>query len=397
MKVLCAALAGPGHTYPMLAVAEALASRGHEVTLASGPEHIADAEGIGAQGMVLPIHDGSPIDALRPYDDSENLARAFAPIVASLRPDVVVADLLTLGAGLAAEMNGVPWASLLVHGLHTWAPDVLPFGWGQPPAGWLLRWRDRQMMRAHRRTIEAARDDLNRIRAALGLTPTDRLDGQLSPSLQLVATLPSLEIARADWPRAAHVIGPCLWEGDAEVLPPPPGDAECILIAPSTARDGTALVHAALDVVRRLGLRAIVTGDVEGSLPDGVVAARAASHDAAMEHVDAVVGNGGHGTVVRALTHGRPVVVLPAHGDQRENGYRVERIGAGLRVMRPSRLAPAIVRVLANPRFAEGARRAAAEAAGMDGPGTAADLVEALVAGVVPAGKPPGAVDVEKR
>jgi UDP:flavonoid glycosyltransferase YjiC (YdhE family) len=43
-----------------------------------------------------------------------------------------------------------------------------------------------------------------------------------------------------------------------------------------------------------------------------------------------VVTHGGHGTVCRALTHGRPMLVMPHGRDQNDNAVRVTARGAGL-------------------------------------------------------------------
>jgi UDP:flavonoid glycosyltransferase YjiC (YdhE family) len=90
--------------------------------------------------------------------------------------------------------------------------------------------------------------------------------------------------------------------------------------------------------------------------------------------------NGGHGTVVRALSAGVPLVVVPGHGDQQENAFRVERAGAGIQVRRrrptPDAVARALGRILNGADYAASARLIAAEAASLDGPERAADLVE---------------------
>jgi UDP:flavonoid glycosyltransferase YjiC (YdhE family) len=77
----------------------------------------------------------------------------------------------------------------------------------------------------------------------------------------------------------------------------------------------------------------------------------------------AVLCHGGHGTVMKALAHGLPVVVLPFGRDQKDNGARIEAAGAGLALSPgsgPARIAAAIRRVLEEPGFREGARRLAA-------------------------------------
>lgn len=45
-----------------------------------------------------------------------------------------------------------------------------------------------------------------------------------------------------------------------------------------------------------------------------------------------LVCHGGHGTVMEALLHGRPVIVLPSNPEQLEIGHRLEKMGLGLLV-----------------------------------------------------------------
>jgi UDP:flavonoid glycosyltransferase YjiC (YdhE family) len=367
----------------MLAVARALAARGHHTTFSSGQQHAGEATREGLRFVEMPIVMGSTSERLHPYEDSERLARAFLPVIDAEQPDVVVADLLTLGPSLAAEVRGIPVATLLIHPLHSPSRELPPFGWGRPPARGLLRARDAWLRAGNVKTLERARDDLNRVRTSLGIPPTARLDATISDELALVATLPSLEVPRSDWPSYAHVIGPCLYDTGGDVPPLPPGAQPLVLIAASTAHEQMALVRASLDAVTRLGARAVLTtgkSPAPASLPDGVVATGFVSHEALLPRCNAVICNGGHGIVARALSHGVPLVVVPGHGDQQENGYRVARARAGLAVKprKLGKLTDALGHVLSDGRFAEAAARIAREAAALDGPATAAQLVESL-------------------
>ena len=99
-----------------------------------------------------------------------------------------------------------------------------------------------------------------------------------------------------------------------------------------------------------------------------------------MPQADLVISHGGHGTVVRALHSGAPVLCCPAGGDMGENGARVVMGGRGA-------VAAAEARVAAGSqgRDAEGARRPglpeqgaeiAAWSAANDGAERASELVE---------------------
>jgi MGT family glycosyltransferase len=116
-----------------------------------------------------------------------------------------------------------------------------------------------------------------------------------------------------------------------------------------------------------LPVRGLVTlGDVfspsELAPAENVVAVRSAPHAAILPRASAVVAHGGHGTVMKALAAGLPVVCVPLGRDQKDVAARVVGIGAGLSVGRDAsvaRLRRAIARVLDEPRFRENARRLA--------------------------------------
>ncbi|MFY9587341.1 MAG: nucleotide disphospho-sugar-binding domain-containing protein, partial [Actinomycetota bacterium] len=337
MKIVCATLPGPGHGHPMLAVAAALARRGHDVTFISGEAHRADPPAVGARFELLPSAGGSPLHALRPYDDAAAQAVALRPLLEEIRPDAALVDVITVGAAVGMELLGIPFATLVVHPLHTPSRALPPFGYGRR-AGRdpLMRFRDAWMRTNNRKDLERARADLNRNRAALAIALSESLEVGLSERLVLVATLPSLEIERPDWPPHAHVVGPCLWDVPGAPFEPPPGDGPLVMIAPSTAYDGDRLLAPALGAVAHLGVRAVVTAGA-AAIPQEFpanVTTTTARHAAVLPHVAAVVCNGGHGTTVRALSAGVPLVLVPGHGDQQENAFRVERAGAGIQVRR---------------------------------------------------------------
>ena len=81
-----------------------------------------------------------------------------------------------------------------------------------------------------------------------------------------------------------------------------------------------------------------------------------------LEHASAVVTHAGHGTVIKALAHGVPVVAMPIGRDQPDVAARVVASGAGLR-LRPGsssgKIAAAVGRVVNEPAFSAAASRMA--------------------------------------
>jgi hypothetical protein len=67
---------------------------------------------------------------LKPYQAAVRAARETVPLIEEYGPDAVVADVLTVAAGLAAEMAGARWATLIPHVLPTPEPGFPPFSIG---------------------------------------------------------------------------------------------------------------------------------------------------------------------------------------------------------------------------------------------------------------------------
>ena len=151
----------------------------------------------------------------------------------------------------------------------------------------------------------------------------------------MVATYPQLEYPRR-WPSHVHVTGPMLFE-----LPHPgdraPGrDAPLVLVAGSTAQDQELrLVRTAIRAFEGEPVQVLVSLNQQGRtwpdpVPENVTVVDWVSYSQVLPRASAIVCNGGHGTVVRALSEGVPLVVCPAGGDMGENGARVAWSGAGL-------------------------------------------------------------------
>jgi UDP:flavonoid glycosyltransferase YjiC (YdhE family) len=106
-----------------------------------------------------------------------------------------------------------------------------------------------------------------------------------------------------------------------------------------------------------------------------------APHSEVLRHASAIVTHAGHGTVIKALAAGVPVVALPLGRDQLDNAARVAHHGAGLRLKpnaKPEAIAKAVRRVLEEPSFSAAAERIAAAIAAETARDQAAEELEAL-------------------
>jgi UDP:flavonoid glycosyltransferase YjiC (YdhE family) len=392
LRILVAAFGDPGHAFPAIALGRALARRGHDVVLESWEERRAAAEDAGLRFAAAEEYRMFP----PPEPDSEDgrhaaeAARALLPLFDDFRPDVAVADILTLAPALAAERAGVPLATLIPHIYPVVDPGLPFFAIGlRAPRTALGRAGWRRAQRALEVGLEHGRRDLNLQRERLGLAPSERFHGGISTELALVATYPQLEYPR-QWPPGVGVTGPMTFEVPHPEIELPPGAAPLVLVAPSTAHDsGNHLVRTALKAFAGEPVRVVATTNrvrpqspVE--VPPNAVLVDWLSYSQLMPAASLVISHGGHGTVARALGAGTPVLVSPITGDMSETAMRLDWAGAGLslpwRLCRPGPLRWAARRILAEPSFAARAGEIAAWGRENDGAARGAELVEELAA-----------------
>jgi UDP:flavonoid glycosyltransferase YjiC (YdhE family) len=98
---------------------------------------------------------------------------------------------------------------------------------------------------------------------------------------------------------------------------------------------------------------------------------------------DAVVAHGGSGTVLGALAHGLPLLVVPQGADQWSNADTIVAAGAGQRLLRDE-LSTAAVRecvlaLLSKPRYRQAASNIKDEIRAMPSPADALVGLEALL------------------
>jgi len=327
--------------------------------------------------------------ALKPYVAAVRASAATRRVIREVDAELVVADILTVAAALAAELEERAWVTLVPHVLPLGEPGFPVYALGaaypRTPIGQGL-WRLTRplLMRGE----EQGRRELNGARSRVGLPALDRLHGGISRRLALVATFPQLEYrrrAREPWLR---VTGPLLWEQPFGEVEAPPGDAPLVLVAPSTSQDrDQRLLRAALDGLADEPVRVLATTNRRPPsrplhVPPNARVVDWLSYARTIPSCAAVVCHGGHGTVARSLACGVPVVACPYAGDMAENAARVRWAGAGVALPRrfatPRGVRLAVRRLFAEPAYAERARAIGDWSARHDGAATAADALERL-------------------
>ncbi|WP_320671644.1 glycosyltransferase [Patulibacter defluvii] len=396
LRLLLGAFGDPGHAFPMMALGARLAARGHEVWMQTWTKWQQDVEAAGMRFAAAPEYRVFPQlgqEPLKPYAAVARATVDTVPLVEQLRPHAAVADILTLAPALAAERCGVPCATLIPHVDPRGEPGWPPYSSGARPGGPIGRalWALPNALVGW--SLERGRVELNETRARVGLPPLERHHGGISEQLVLVGSVPQLEYPRRRPLPRTHLVGPLVWEPPAAPVAPPPGDDPLVVVAPSTSQDPDGhLLRAALDgladaPVRVLAAQNRTSAAAARRLPPLRVPANARlvpwmSYGQVMPQADVVLCHAGHGTLLRALAAGRPVIAIPAAGDMYENAARLAWSGAGIRL--PRRLAggrvlrTAVLQAIRDPRYRQRAAAVADWVAAGDGTDRAAPLVEAL-------------------
>jgi UDP:flavonoid glycosyltransferase YjiC (YdhE family) len=392
-QYLFALVDGGGNVPPELHAARRLIERGHAVTVLADDSVASEVAAAGATFRRWvrapnrvdrrPEHDPSRDWQCRyPWQLVDRLldtlivgpapgyAADVREAIGRLRPALVVCSMFCVGGMVAAETARVPWVVLFPNVYPLPAPGVVPFGLGLGHMrGRVGRFRDRVLNGLIERYWDrCGLTGLNALRLSYGLAPLDHLFDQVRRARrQLVQTSSALDFPAA-LPEGARYVGPVLddpvWSQSAWA--PPAGRDPLVLVAmSSTFQDQRASLQRVIAALSTLPVRGVVTtgpaidAAALDAAPNVTVLARA-PHCEVLRHASAVVTHGGHGTVVKALAAGAPMVLMPHGRDQPDTAARVTARGAGVTVKRtatPRTIAAAVRLVLEQPSFRMAAER----------------------------------------
>ena len=287
--------------------------------------------------------------------------------------DVVVSLDLLFGPLIGAKAAGVPVVSLATQvSLFVPIPGVPPVGPGLPPA---TSEEDKAMAAGVAAWFASQINErlpvLNEARVKFGLHAlTDGLEHPRMADMLLVATSSAFDFPAQSLPDKLSYVGPLLdppiWA--TEWISPWAFDdvRPLVLVAmSSTFQNQAPTIQALLTAAGDLPVRMLVTlgPGLDGATfdaPENAVVVASAPHDQVMRQAAVVVTHCGHGTVMRALANGCPMLCLPMGRDQNDNAARVAARGAGIRLTRDAdaaSLRTALVTLLDDPSFARSAKK----------------------------------------
>ena len=372
---------GSGHFEPLVPIARTAEVAGHVVAFACKPAMIATVEDAGFPAFAVEANAGGITERIPLLEVSVEredrvlrdhfagrLARERAVAIGTLcgewQPELVVCDEADFGAMVIAERLGLPYASVLVIA-----------------AGSFVR-------------HELVAEPLHALRAAHGLPPDPDL-AMLSRYLVLSPFPPSYRDPRFPLPATTHTIRPAALDPAADRALPPwvarLRGAPIVYFTLGTEfnMESGDLFERVLAGLRELPVELVVTVGRQidpaelGPQPTNILIERYIPQSALLPHCSLVVSHAGSGSVIGALAHGLPMVLLPMGADQPHNAARCAELGVA-RVLdavatTPETAREAVATVLADPTYRRAAERLRDEIAALPGPEHAVALLERLV------------------
>jgi MGT family glycosyltransferase len=387
-EFLMASFEGGGNVPPFVGAVRRLVSRGHRVRVLGDDSMRADVAAAGGEFRPWQRAYNRPdrtaaSDQMRDWEPTEpggDLLRLLDRLTIGPAGDyaedtlaelsrepahaLVSCDLL-LGPMMAAEAAGVPCAVLSTNISLVPIEGMPPPGPGiAPPRSAEEHAIASQAARWYAAALEERLPGYNAARGALGLPPlSDPLDQIRRADLILLGTSSAFDFPVQALPPRTRYVGPLLdpprWAAAIRAPDVEAGRPLVLVALSSTFQDQAPVIQAVLDAAADLPAQVVVTRGpalaghafhVSGNalLLDG------ADHDRLMAHAACVVTHAGHGTVMRALSHGLPLLCMPMGRDQNDNAARVVARGAGLRLPESAsagEIRSALLKLLEDPGF----------------------------------------------
>jgi MGT family glycosyltransferase len=391
-RFLLAIIDAGGTVPPALSLGAELVRRGHQVRVLADPTIEASARAAGCAfspwreaphfnsrdeqtAMIAALEGGNPYLAFRAakhYAGKAMTSRFASDVVSALREfpvDAILADGLP-GILIGAQATRRPTAALVAQTYVRPTPGLPLLGTGWSPGqSFLGKARDNIAPRVASWLLTPTLPRLNAVVERYELLPLDNVFELFDRCTRvLVMTSPSFDFSSAQLPENVRYVGPQLddpdWAADAKWQRQ--GSEPLVLVATSSIyQEQIDLLGRISAALRQLPVRAVVTtgraidpAEIEAGPKIEVV--QAAPHSSVLREASVVVTHAGHGTVLKSLAAGVPLVCIPMGRDQKDNTVRVLRLGAGVRLSKkstPAQIAAAIAEILELPQYAAAARR----------------------------------------
>ncbi|MCE7006437.1 glycosyltransferase [Kibdelosporangium philippinense] len=314
MRILSSFVGGRGHWGPMEPIGRAAVRAGHTVRVACGESMVSQVRQDGFEAwpagpdfggggirrpLIKPDQDKEDRDLRDGFADRAARIRAAHLLETDWRPDLILCDEVDFGAMIAAEVLGIPYASVLSNA-----------------SGSFVR-------------ASVIGEALNEVRADHGL-PADPGMEMLSRHLVLSPFPPSLRHPGFPLPPSART-----FRAQDVVEAKPEEPTIYFTLGTVFNTESGDLFPRVLAGLRELPLRLIVTvgpyiDPAEfGPQPEHVRIEKYIPQHETLPQCSLVVSHGGSGSMTGTIAHGLPTVLIPMGADQILNAARAADLGFG--------------------------------------------------------------------
>ena len=380
MRILFTFIGGSGHFQPLVPIARAAEAAGHTVAVAGSGNMVPAIEAAGftavatSEPRAKQVLERAPLQPVDPQRENRQLREGFAGrgarrhaevipgIISEWQPDVLVRDEVDFGTAVVAELLGIPCATVLVLAAGTFLHKDL------------------------------VAEPLRALRSELGLPPDPTL-AMLDRHLVLSPFPPSFR--SPDFPPPSTTFS---FRTTTALPPNTASETPTVYFTLGTVYANPDLHSRVLAGLRELPANIVVTvgGHVDptdfGPQPGHIRIEQFIPQDEVLPHSDVVISHGGSGSLMGALAHGLPSILLPLGADQPHNAKRCAELGIGL-VLDPVTVTPLEVRntvatILADHAYRQAAERIRDEINALPGVGMAVPRIERLSEGSIQAARP---------
>jgi MGT family glycosyltransferase len=398
-----------GHVNPMIALAHELERRGHRVTLISAP----DAQEAAVRNNIPFVPVGAaeyPVGALDTFTDTQgvltgfpairyiikdlvNIARTHArdlpDVVTRNKIDALVIDQILPMATVVACKLDLPYVTLCsllpLNSDVSVPPFMMPWPYSTSTQARIqntIGYRVQELVERPLRILT------NNQRVAWGME-TITVDETFSPLAQIAQIPASLDYPRKNAPDWFHNTAPLFDEAGGDPAP-----------FPWDRLDGRPVIYGSMGTLQNrikgifrtmaeacadLDAQLVISLGQKGAriptdFPGNPIVAEYVPQLDVLKRASLYIGHGGANTLLQALAHGLPMVLLPAATDQPGMSSRAKHVGIAeflpVRKANPRRLRAVVHKVLTDPSYRDSARRFQDSLKELNGVSRAADIVE---------------------
>jgi MGT family glycosyltransferase len=386
MKYLIVTIDGGGNLPPVFNLTRKLVKDNHTVSILGEPWLKELVENAGAKFFPFKEYFTKTDRKKDIFEDWKNKNNSFENVIfgpmevvvketmanmAANNTDVLIVDMVLPAGLIAGEAMKIPSVCIFHMPEYLPARNRPPGGLGLIPGqGTLGKMRDRLLGKVFELVFNKYLTKLNRIRKSLNLPKVKNVtDIFRNADLRLIMTSKAFDFPIEPLPANVKYVGPVLDDPDwvsPWQNPWPSNDKRPLVVVglSSTFQNQRQVITNCIEALGKLDVRGLVTlglamENEKFTTPQNVIVTEGASHAKIFPYADIVITHAGHGTVMRALANGIPLVCLPMGRDQGDNAAKVVYHKAGIKLPAksdPEKIANAVKKVLNDTNYKKNAR-----------------------------------------